>query len=66
MAFESWSDFIQMGGHGLFVWSAYFISIVLMAWLLLRPGFLQKNLLREIERHRHRSHNQPKRERGEG
>ena len=60
MAFESWSAFIQMGGHGLFVWSAYIISVSLMAWMLLRPGIQQKKMLEEIERVRIRN----KRERG--
>jgi heme exporter protein D len=31
MSWESWSDFWAMGGDGLYVWSAYLISIVLIA-----------------------------------
>jgi len=27
MVFENWSEFFQMGRHGLYVWSAYGISI---------------------------------------
>jgi len=31
MMWESWSDFWAMGGDGLYVWSAYLISFVLIA-----------------------------------
>lgn len=31
MAFESFADFLQMGRHGVYVWSAYGISLALIA-----------------------------------
>lgn len=33
-AFETWSDFFQMGHHGFYVWSAYGISFGLVAALV--------------------------------
>jgi len=37
MSWESWSDFIAMGGHGAYVWSAFLVSAAALAlepWLL--------------------------------
>lgn len=42
MAFESFADFLQMGRHGVFVWSAYGISLTLIA----------ANLVAMVRRHR--------------
>ena len=30
MFFQSWSDFINMGGYGFYVWLSYGISLVAM------------------------------------
>ena len=30
MAFDSWAAFFQMGRHGLYVWSAYGLSILVI------------------------------------
>jgi heme exporter protein D len=45
--FESINDFIQMGGHGYYVWSAYLISLSVLIWLVVSPlqrkrKFMQK------------------------
>lgn len=31
MMFEGWQDFAAMGGHGLYVWLAYSVALVLLA-----------------------------------
>ena len=39
MAFDSFTAFIEMGGHGPFVWSCYalfFVSLAVMVWWSLR------------------------------
>ncbi len=46
MSFASFSDFIAMGNHGLYVWSAYGISLLVLginvaAPLLARRRYLQ-------------------------
>ena len=38
MAFTTLSDFIAMGGHGFFVWLAYAVSFVAIAYLLIGPS----------------------------
>jgi heme exporter protein D len=37
MAFESWSEVWQMGGHGVFVWSAYSVTLLAIAALVIVP-----------------------------
>lgn len=41
MQFESLQAFIAMGGHGVFVWSVYGITVLVLSLLLLAP--LRKN-----------------------
>ncbi len=56
MQFDSVNAFLHMGGHGLFVWSAYGITTVVMLWLLLAPLYRSRALLRQV--HRQRAHSQ--------
>ena len=41
MQFDSLSAFVAMDGHGVFVWSVYAISLLVMIGLLVAP--LRKN-----------------------
>lgn len=57
MSFASFEDFIRMGTHGLYVWSAFGISLLVLAlnWLLpvrARRRYLQgeaRRLRREVQ-----------------
>ncbi len=49
MAFESFSDFINMGGHGLYVWLSYGLGLVVILVSVLLPlkqGSEQRRSLR--------------------
>jgi len=54
MAFESFADFIAMGTHGFFVWTAYGISAVLvtasMVQALRGQGKVRETLARQQRR----------------
>ena len=50
MAFETIADFIAMGKHGPFVWSAYGISFIVILANILAPIQRRKALLNEIKR----------------
>ncbi len=50
MHFETFADFINMGGHGLFVWSVYAIGIGVMLFNVLRPSILQKQFFQQQSR----------------
>ena len=38
------SEFLQMGGHGLYVWLAYGISLAVLVTLALRPAAAKRRL----------------------
>ncbi len=50
MAFESFNDFIEMGKHGPFVWSAYGISALVIVANIVAPLQRKKALHTEIKR----------------
>ena len=47
--FESMQDFLQMSGHGPYVWSAYVISIAVMLWLVISPLRRRRQLLLDVQ-----------------
>lgn len=47
MAFESFSDFLAMGNHGPYVWAAYGVFAIAMAWNILQPIWLRRRIVRE-------------------
>ena len=48
MYFETFEALLNMDGHGVFVWSAYLITVVVVAAILVAPGRRQKNILRQL------------------
>ena len=35
MHWNSWTEFIAMGGHGLYVWGSFGVTAVVLGWELL-------------------------------
>lgn len=52
--FESINDFIQMGGHGYYVWSAYLISLSVLIWLVVSPLQRKRKFMQEMIRQQRR------------
>ncbi|WP_086480795.1 heme exporter protein CcmD [Oceanospirillum sanctuarii] len=50
MYFESFSEFLNMGGHGLYVWMAYGLSAVLLAINVVLPIMHKGQLVKEQAR----------------
>lgn len=50
MEFSSFSEFIAMGKHGPFVWSAYGITLVVVLANIIIPMRRKKALLEDIKR----------------
>lgn len=48
MYFDSVAAALDMAGHGGYVWSAYIISMLVIAYLLLVPRLRQQRLKRQI------------------
>lgn len=50
MAFESFADFIAMGKHGPYVWSAYGITLVVVVANIVAPILRRKGVIEDIKR----------------
>ena len=48
--FESLMDFLVMDGHGIYVWSSYFITGIAIKSLILLPLLKRKRLLVQLKR----------------
>lgn len=53
--FESFAAFVEMGGHGPYVWSAYVIALSLLASLVIMPLRRKRMLLKQIAREQRRA-----------
>jgi heme exporter protein D len=49
MYFNSLAAALQMDGHGAFVWSAYFITIGVVAIMVYAPRRREQRFLRQLE-----------------
>ncbi|OAN18584.1 transcriptional regulator [Photobacterium jeanii] len=49
MHFESFSDFLAMGGYASYVWSAYGISFLAMLWILMSSLNKKRRLMAELK-----------------
>lgn len=47
MAFDNWSAFFAMGGHGFYVWTSYAVMIVGLAGLVLLSRRSQRRWLQQ-------------------
>ncbi|UVJ45468.1 heme exporter protein CcmD [Pseudomonas sp. LS1212] len=50
MSFASFSDFLAMGHHGLYVWSAYGICLLVLAVNVAAPLLARRRYLQEEAR----------------
>ena len=50
MFFQSWSDFINMGGYGFYVWLSYGISLVALVILAIQSKRARQAVLRNVLR----------------
>ncbi len=48
MAFESLSDFLAMGTHGVYIWSVYGISTVLLIGITLQSLTAKKRTIKRF------------------
>lgn len=49
-AFASFADFLAMGGHGAYVWSAYGLGLALLAWNAAHPVLARRRYLKTLAR----------------
>ena len=46
MKFDSFAAFIAMDGHGLYIWSAYLVTLVVITVNLWWPGQVKRSFVR--------------------
>jgi heme exporter protein D len=54
MAFESITEFLKMGNHGVYVWSAYGIGLAVVLYNMISPKLLKKKLVADLKRRERR------------
>ena len=59
MYFDSLEAVLTMDGHGAFVWTAYLITVVVIAAILIAPVRRQKKFLRQLSGELKRSRSGP-------
>ena len=57
MSFDSLSDFLAMGKHGVFVWSAYGMCLIVLAVNIASPLLARKRYLQQEARRLRRESN---------
>lgn len=50
MSFESFNEFLAMGGHGLYVWLSYGIALAIVVTNLVEPLLARKQLITDLVR----------------
>lgn len=53
-AFDSLSEFLAMGRHGLYVWTAYAVAALVVFYNLISPRLQRRRLLAEHRRRQRR------------
>lgn len=48
--FDSLQQMLEMAGHGQYVWTAVLVSLLVMAWLLIKPLQQHQDNLRDVAR----------------
>lgn len=54
MQFSSWSEFFQMGGYALYVWTSYGITVTVLVAIVLLPWLRHRRLRRDLVRRERR------------
>ncbi len=55
MSFDSVSAFLEMGGHGLYVWLCYSVGLITFLMLGFSPVFERKALMKELAQRQRRN-----------
>ncbi|RTE66821.1 heme exporter protein CcmD [Amphritea opalescens] len=59
MSFESFAEFIDMGGHGLYVWLSYAIALAVIAINIVNPLMQKRQIFSEQARRLRREKQNP-------
>ena len=59
MYFDDWQALLTMDGHGFYVWTAYLVTIVVIAMTLIAPARRRKKFLQRLAAELKRSEGAP-------
>lgn len=59
MSFESFADFLAMGGHGLYVWLSYAIALAVIVINVVNPLVQKRQIFTEQARRLRREKQNP-------
>jgi heme exporter protein D len=48
MSWQSWDQFVAMGGYGLYVWGSYLVTLAIITAEVVMVGKRRRNVLREL------------------
>ena len=48
--FDSFTDFMQMAGHGPYVWTCYLLMTFVIIYLIMSPGVQRRRFLQNLAR----------------
>ncbi|MEH6444205.1 MAG: heme exporter protein CcmD [Oceanospirillaceae bacterium] len=57
MQFETWLDVIEMGGHGLYVWSSFGLTVLVIALNVIVPLNAHKKIRVSLQKKFQRENN---------
>lgn len=46
----NWSEFFNMGGYAVFVWSSYGVTFAVLAWNVIVPLMRRKKIIAQVKR----------------
>ncbi|WP_432697761.1 heme exporter protein CcmD [Marinobacterium sp. YM272] len=59
MSFSSFSEFLSMGGHGLYVWLSYALGLIVILVNLVVPLMERSQLIAQLKRRLQREKQSP-------
>ena len=46
----NWSEFFNMGGYAVFVWSSYGLTFAVLLWNVISPILRKKKIIAQVKR----------------
>ena len=54
LIFESFSEFLMMGGHALYVWLSYGMGLIVILFIYIQPILARKEIIKELAQRQRR------------
>jgi len=54
LSFESFTEFLLMGGHGLYVWLSYGVGLFIIVLIYIQPILARRSIIQELSQRQRR------------